>query len=159
MLNSLYSFLINPCFNLPCGPKEGVLWVHEIPRTIVCACIFQVSGTVMDYKILLASQRSLWLPKVKNHLFGNKTSAISSSQASLWTLWQTEDSPLIISFPRMWGLEVLLLLPMASFALYPEEILDTQWDLWKKTYRKQYNSKVPGDWVGSMVGELETSSL
>lgn len=59
----------------------------------------------------------------------------------------------------MWGLEVLLLLPMASFALYPEEILDTQWDLWKKTYRKQYNSKVPGDWVGSMVGELETSSL
>ncbi|XP_035954211.1 cathepsin K isoform X2 [Halichoerus grypus] len=42
----------------------------------------------------------------------------------------------------MWGLEVLLLLPMASFALYPEEILDTQWELWKKTYGKQYNSKV-----------------
>jgi len=61
----------------------------------------------------------------------------------------------------MWGLEVLLLLPMASFALYPEEILDTQWELWKKTYGKQYNSKVPGDLEGSTVGELEleTSSL
>ncbi|ELV10757.1 Aryl hydrocarbon receptor nuclear translocator [Tupaia chinensis] len=42
---------------------------------------------------------------------------------------------------RMWGLK-LLLLPMVSFALYPEEILDTQWELWKKTYGKQYNSKV-----------------
>uniref|UniRef100_A0AAA9RXS0 Cathepsin K n=1 Tax=Bos taurus TaxID=9913 RepID=A0AAA9RXS0_BOVIN len=41
---------------------------------------------------------------------------------------------------RMWGLTVLLL-PVVSFALYPEEILDTQWELWKKTYRKQYNSK------------------
>ncbi|KAG3281480.1 cathepsin K isoform X3 [Ictidomys tridecemlineatus] len=41
----------------------------------------------------------------------------------------------------MWGLK-LLLLPMVSFALYPEEILDTQWELWKKTYRKQYNGKV-----------------
>lgn len=54
----------------------------------------------------------------------------------------------------MWGLKVLLL-PMVSFALYPEEILDTQWELWKKTYRKQYNSKVPGDLEGSLVGELE----
>ncbi|XP_024426188.1 cathepsin K [Desmodus rotundus] len=42
----------------------------------------------------------------------------------------------------MWGLKVLLLLPMVSFAQYPEEILDTQWEQWKKTYRKQYNSKV-----------------
>uniref|UniRef100_A0A673TG96 Cathepsin K n=1 Tax=Suricata suricatta TaxID=37032 RepID=A0A673TG96_SURSU len=42
----------------------------------------------------------------------------------------------------MWGLKVLLLLPMASFALYPEEILDTQWELWKKTYGKQYNNQV-----------------
>lgn len=60
----------------------------------------------------------------------------------------------------MWGFEVLLLLPMVSSALYPEEILDTQWELWKKTYRKQYNSKVLGDLEGSMVGGLkpETSS-
>lgn len=35
-----------------------------------------------------------------------------------------------------------LLLPVLSFALYPEEMLDTQWELWKKTHRKQYNSKV-----------------
>jgi cathepsin K len=38
---------------------------------------------------------------------------------------------------------------MVSFALYPEEILDTQWELWKKTYRKQYNGKVPGDLMGA----------
>lgn len=44
----------------------------------------------------------------------------------------------------MWGLKVLLLLPTVSFALYPEEILDTQWELWKKSYGKQYDSKVPG---------------
>lgn len=59
----------------------------------------------------------------------------------------------------MWELKVLLLLPVVSFALYPEEILDTQWELWKKTYKKQYNSKVSGDLEGSMVGGLsETSS-
>uniref|UniRef100_M3XZ39 Cathepsin K n=4 Tax=Mustelinae TaxID=169418 RepID=M3XZ39_MUSPF len=51
-------------------------------------------------------------------------------------------SPLTIPFLRMWGLKFLLLLPMASIALYPEEILDTQWELWKKTYGKQYNNKV-----------------
>ncbi|KAF5916192.1 hypothetical protein HPG69_010551 [Diceros bicornis minor] len=67
---------------------------------------------------------------------------ISSSQVRLRTPWQMEESLLIIPFPRMWGLKVLLLLPVVSFALYPEEILDTQWELWKKTYRKQYNSKV-----------------
>lgn len=44
----------------------------------------------------------------------------------------------------MWGFKVLLLLPVASLALYPEEILDAQWELWKTTYGKQYNSKVPG---------------
>lgn len=43
----------------------------------------------------------------------------------------------------MWVFKFLLL-PMLSFALYPEEMLDTQWELWKKTHRKQYNSKVPG---------------
>lgn len=58
----------------------------------------------------------------------------------------------------MWGLKVLLLLPMVSFAQYPEEILDTQWEQWKKTYRKQYNSKVPGDLEGSMVGGLKLGS-
>lgn len=52
----------------------------------------------------------------------------------------------------MWGLKFLLLLPMASIALYPEEILDTQWELWKKTYGKQYNNKVIGGLEGSMVG-------
>lgn len=41
----------------------------------------------------------------------------------------------------MWGLQVLLL-PVVSLALYPEEILDPQWELWKKTYQKQYNGKV-----------------
>lgn len=54
----------------------------------------------------------------------------------------------------MWGLKVLLL-PMVSFALYPEEIPDAQWELWKKIHRKQYNSKVPGDLEGSPVGRLE----
>lgn len=46
-------------------------------------------------------------------------------------------------FDRMWVFKFLLL-PVLSFALYPEEMLDTQWELWKKTHRKQYNSKVPG---------------
>jgi hypothetical protein len=59
-----------------------------------------------------------------------------------------EESPTIIPFLRMWVIKVLLL-PMVSFALYPEEILDTQWELWKKTYRKQYNGKVPGDLMGA----------
>lgn len=52
-------------------------------------------------------------------------------------------SPLIFPFTRMWVFKFLLL-PMVSFALYPEEMLDTQWELWKKAHRKQYNSKVPG---------------
>nr|XP_021483468.1 cathepsin K [Meriones unguiculatus] len=41
----------------------------------------------------------------------------------------------------MWAFKFLLL-PTVSFALYPEEMLDSQWELWKKTHRKQYNSKV-----------------
>lgn len=48
----------------------------------------------------------------------------------------------------MWVFKFLLL-PMLSFALYPEEMLDTQWELWKKTHRKQYNSKVPGSARGA----------
>ncbi|XP_058427977.1 cathepsin K isoform X3 [Marmota monax] len=67
--------------------------------------------------------------------------AIFHTPSQAVNLCQMEVSPLIIPFPRMWGLK-LLLLPMVSFALYPEEILDTQWELWKKTYRKQYNGKV-----------------
>uniref|UniRef100_A0ABK0M314 Cathepsin K n=1 Tax=Rattus norvegicus TaxID=10116 RepID=A0ABK0M314_RAT len=41
----------------------------------------------------------------------------------------------------MWVFKFLLL-PVVSFALSPEETLDTQWELWKKTHGKQYNSKV-----------------
>lgn len=41
----------------------------------------------------------------------------------------------------MWVL-TLLLLPMVGSALQPEGMLDTQWELWKKTHRKLYNSKV-----------------
>uniref|UniRef100_A0A7I2V617 Cathepsin K n=1 Tax=Homo sapiens TaxID=9606 RepID=A0A7I2V617_HUMAN len=48
----------------------------------------------------------------------------------------------------MWGLKVLLL-PVVSFALYPEEILDTHWELWKKTHRKQYNNKALNSMVSS----------
>lgn len=53
------------------------------------------------------------------------------------------------SFHRMWVFRFLLL-PVLSFALYPEEMLDTQWELWKKTHRKQYNSKVPGTCKGTL---------
>lgn len=35
----------------------------------------------------------------------------------------------------------LLLLPMVGSALQPEGMLDTQWELWKKTHRKLYSSK------------------
>lgn len=44
--------------------------------------------------------------------------------------------------PRMWQLQVLLLLPAVTAALSPEEALDAQWELWKETHRKQYSSKV-----------------
>ena len=70
-----------------------------------------------------------------------------------WTWLELPRMPLITLFSRMWGLTVLQL-PVVSFALYPEEILDTQWELWKKTYRKQYNSKVPGN-LEENVGRLE----
>lgn len=64
----------------------------------------------------------------------------------------------------MWELKILLLLPMVSFALSPEELLDTQWELWKKAYRKEYNSKVPEDqegarWEGWNLPELLDSLL
>ena len=45
--------------------------------------------------------------------------------------------------PRMWWPTLLaLLVPAAVAQLHPERELDTQWDLWKKTYRKQYNGEV-----------------
>lgn len=40
----------------------------------------------------------------------------------------------------MWGLIILLLLPVVSFALHPEAALDSQWELWKKTHEKLYKA-------------------
>ncbi|XP_030043738.1 cathepsin K isoform X2 [Microcaecilia unicolor] len=41
-----------------------------------------------------------------------------------------------------WFNAVVLLLPTVLAAQNPEESLDSQWEEWKKTYNKQYNSKV-----------------
>ncbi|XP_066193922.1 cathepsin K [Sylvia atricapilla] len=44
--------------------------------------------------------------------------------------------------PRMWWPVLLaLLLPAVLAQLHPERELDTQWELWKKTHRKQYNGQ------------------
>ncbi|NWH67348.1 CATK protein, partial [Geococcyx californianus] len=41
-----------------------------------------------------------------------------------------------------WPVLVALLVPMVAVAqLQPERELDTQWELWKKTYGKQYNGE------------------
>lgn len=46
----------------------------------------------------------------------------------------------------MWWPPVLLALlaPALLAQLHPERELDTQWELWKKTHRKQYNGQVRG---------------
>ncbi|XP_014817467.1 PREDICTED: cathepsin K-like, partial [Calidris pugnax] len=46
--------------------------------------------------------------------------------------------------PRMWWPTLLaLLVPAVVVAqLHPQQELDAQWDLWKKTYGKQYNGQV-----------------
>ena len=46
---------------------------------------------------------------------------------------------------------------MVVAQLHPEQALDIQWDLWKKTYRKQYNGEVwqsptGGDWTLEVTG-------
>ncbi|XP_069505841.1 cathepsin K-like [Ambystoma mexicanum] len=41
-----------------------------------------------------------------------------------------------------WAALLLLLLPVVSGTLYQDESLDSHWELWKKTYSKQYNSQV-----------------
>ncbi|NXX79072.1 CATK protein, partial [Urocolius indicus] len=42
----------------------------------------------------------------------------------------------------MWWLRVLVLLvPVTLAQLQPQRELDAQWELWKKTYRKQYNGE------------------
>ncbi|XP_074385257.1 cathepsin K [Zonotrichia albicollis] len=44
--------------------------------------------------------------------------------------------------PRMWWPVLLaLLVPAAPAQLHPEQELDAQWELWKKTHRKQYNGQ------------------
>ncbi|NXJ56037.1 CATK protein, partial [Spizaetus tyrannus] len=40
-----------------------------------------------------------------------------------------------------WPTLVSLLVPAVVAQLHPKRELDTQWDLWKKTYRKQYNGE------------------
>ncbi|XP_049660142.1 cathepsin K isoform X3 [Accipiter gentilis] len=40
-----------------------------------------------------------------------------------------------------WPTLLSLLVPAVVAQLHPERELDTQWDLWKKTYRKQYNGE------------------
>ncbi|NXQ58415.1 CATK protein, partial [Anthoscopus minutus] len=40
-----------------------------------------------------------------------------------------------------WPVVLALLVPAALAQLHPERELDTQWELWKKTHRKQYNSQ------------------
>uniref|UniRef100_A0A8C3KD96 Cathepsin K n=1 Tax=Calidris pygmaea TaxID=425635 RepID=A0A8C3KD96_9CHAR len=50
--------------------------------------------------------------------------------------------------PRMWWPTLLaLLVPVVVAQLHPQRELDAQWDLWKKTYGKQYNGQVgEGAW-------------
>uniref|UniRef100_A0A8C3PRA3 Cathepsin K n=1 Tax=Calidris pygmaea TaxID=425635 RepID=A0A8C3PRA3_9CHAR len=44
--------------------------------------------------------------------------------------------------PRMWWPTLLaLLVPVVVAQLHPQRELDAQWDLWKKTYGKQYNGQ------------------
>lgn len=43
-----------------------------------------------------------------------------------------------------WPVLLALLVPAALAQLQPERELDTQWELWKKTHRKQYNGQVRG---------------
>ncbi|KAM9169257.1 cathepsin K [Mergus octosetaceus] len=40
-----------------------------------------------------------------------------------------------------WPTLLVLFVPMVVAQLHPERALDIQWDLWKKTYRKQYNGE------------------
>ncbi|XP_069505840.1 cathepsin K [Ambystoma mexicanum] len=42
----------------------------------------------------------------------------------------------------LWFQFFALLLPTVASGLFPEESLDSHWELWKKTYRKGYNSQV-----------------
>ncbi|NXK43400.1 CATK protein, partial [Piprites chloris] len=41
----------------------------------------------------------------------------------------------------MWWLPALLLPVALAQLLHPEPELDAQWELWKKTHRKQYNGQ------------------
>lgn len=41
-----------------------------------------------------------------------------------------------------WPALLALLVPAALARRRPEPELDAQWELWKKTYRKQYNGEV-----------------
>ncbi|NXQ33740.1 CATK protein, partial [Alaudala cheleensis] len=40
-----------------------------------------------------------------------------------------------------WPLLLALLVPAAPAQPHPQRELDTQWELWKKTHRKQYNGQ------------------
>ncbi|NXK53508.1 CATK protein, partial [Chauna torquata] len=40
-----------------------------------------------------------------------------------------------------WPTLLVLLVPAVVAQLHPEQALDAQWDLWKKTYCKQYNGE------------------
>ncbi|XP_060112453.1 cathepsin K [Heteronotia binoei] len=43
----------------------------------------------------------------------------------------------------MWCVALIVaLLPLAKATVYPDEALDAPWELWKKTHRKEYNSKM-----------------
>ncbi|KAM6330858.1 cathepsin K [Alca torda] len=64
--------------------------------------------------------------------------AADTAPASLGLRRSPVDSPM----PGMWWPTLLaLLVPVVVAQLHPKRELDTQWDLWKKTYRKQYNGK------------------
>uniref|UniRef100_A0A8C6YVN7 Cathepsin K n=1 Tax=Nothoprocta perdicaria TaxID=30464 RepID=A0A8C6YVN7_NOTPE len=48
-----------------------------------------------------------------------------------------------LGVPRLWWPSLLaLLLPAAMAQLRPERALDARWELWKKSYGKQYNGEV-----------------
>lgn len=48
-----------------------------------------------------------------------------------------------------WPVLLALLVPAVLAQLHPEPELDAQWELWKKTHRKQYNGQV---WGGLLLG-------
>ncbi|KAM4644295.1 cathepsin K isoform 2-T2 [Amazona ochrocephala] len=117
---------------------EGALLVGAEDGEDAPKAAFGAFGTIRHLHHVPAHGAASWTSSIWEHKRAAAAAPVSRSRLHRPPTSTVPGAQLI---PRMWWPTLLALLVPAVAQLHPERELDAQWDLWKKTHRKQYNGK------------------